>query len=67
MVEQRYRWASKIPGAVIALIIAVFASNLNIIPTEAPVYDAVWGYIVPLAIPVMTPKGCNDVFQYMRQ
>ncbi|CDG98243.1 DUF819 domain-containing protein [Xenorhabdus bovienii] len=56
MVEQRYRWASKIPGAVIALIIAVLASNLNIIPTEAPVYDAVWGYIVPLAIPLLLFK-----------
>ena len=28
-------------------------SNFNIIPTEAPVYDHVWGYIVPLAIPML--------------
>ncbi|WP_338883588.1 MULTISPECIES: DUF819 domain-containing protein [Xenorhabdus] len=54
--EQRFKWASKIPGAVIALIIAVSASNLNIIPTEAPVYDAVWGYILPLAIPLLLFK-----------
>ncbi|MBE8598141.1 DUF819 family protein [Xenorhabdus sp. BG5] len=56
MAEQRFKWASKIPGAVIALIIAVSASNLNIIPTEAPVYDAVWGYILPLAIPLLLFK-----------
>ncbi|MDE9448593.1 DUF819 family protein, partial [Xenorhabdus bovienii] len=56
MAEQRVKWASKIPGSVIALIIAVLASNLNIIPTEAPVYDAVWGYILPLAIPLLLFK-----------
>ncbi|MBD1228677.1 DUF819 domain-containing protein [Xenorhabdus griffiniae] len=54
--EQRFKWVSKIPGAVIALIIAVSASNLNIIPTEAPVYDAVWEYILPLAIPLLLFK-----------
>lgn len=52
-IEQNCRWAAKIPGAVIALIIAIAASNLSIIPTDAPVYDAVWSYIVPLAIPLL--------------
>lgn len=52
-IEQRFKWASKVPGAVIALLIAIAASNLNIIPTEAPTYDVVWGYIVPLAIPLL--------------
>ncbi|WP_047684467.1 MULTISPECIES: DUF819 domain-containing protein [Xenorhabdus] len=56
MFEQKYKWATKIPGAVIALVIAILASNLHIIPTEAPVYDAVWGYIVPLAIPLLLFK-----------
>ncbi|MGP9687778.1 DUF819 family protein [Psychrobacter sp. AOP22-C1-C5] len=55
-IEQRYKWASKIPGAVIALLIAITASNLKIIPTDAPTYDAVWGYIVPLAIPSLLFK-----------
>lgn len=53
VMEQNCRWAGKIPGAVIALLIALFFSNLGIIPTDAPVYDAVWGYIVPLAIPLL--------------
>ncbi|MBS9436218.1 DUF819 domain-containing protein [Photorhabdus noenieputensis] len=56
IMEQRYQWASKIPGAVIALIIALLASNLKIIPTQSVVYDAVWEYIVPLAIPLLLFK-----------
>lgn len=51
--EQRYTWASKISGAIIALIGAVALSNLNIIPTESDVYDAVWDYVVPLSIPLL--------------
>ena len=55
-IEQRYKWANKVPGAVIALLIAIAASNLKIIPTDAPTYDIVWGYIVPLAIPLLLFK-----------
>ncbi len=51
--EQRFTWASKISGAIIALLGAVLLSNLSIIPTESGVYDAVWNYIVPLAIPLL--------------
>ena len=56
VIEQRFKWASKVPGAVIALLIAIAASNLKIIPTDAPTYDIVWGYIVPLAIPLLLFK-----------
>lgn len=55
-IEQRFKWASKIPGAVIALIIAIVASNIKLIPTDAPTYDIVWGYIVPMAIPLLLFK-----------
>ena len=52
--EQKYKWAAKLTGAVIALIIAVLLTNLGIIPTAAPVFDdIVWGYAVPLAIPLL--------------
>ncbi|WP_243291583.1 DUF819 family protein [Bacillus sp. FJAT-47783] len=51
--EQRYNWASKISGAIIALIGAIILSNTKIIPTESPVYDSIWGVIVPLAIPLL--------------
>lgn len=53
IIEQRYKWSSKVPGAVIALIIAITFSSFNIIPTDAPVYDMVWGYVVPIAIPLL--------------
>ena len=49
-IELNCRWAAKIPGAVLALLIALAASNFGLIPTDAPAYDAVWGYIVPLLL-----------------
>ncbi|MBR1477581.1 MAG: DUF819 family protein [Lachnospiraceae bacterium] len=52
--EQKYKWAAKISGAIITLVIAVFLTNLNIIPSSAVVFDdIVWGYAVPLAIPLL--------------
>lgn len=56
--EQKYTWAAKVSGAIIALIGAMALSNLNIIPVESPVYDTVWGYVVPLAIPLLLLQ-CN--------
>lgn len=53
IIEQRYKWSDKVPGAVIALIIAIAFSSFNIIPTDAAVYDVVWGYVVPIAIPLL--------------
>lgn len=55
--EQRYTWASKISGAIIALLGTLILANLRIIPTESPVYDAVWTYIVPLAVPLLLFKA----------
>ena len=51
--EQRYSWASKISGAIIALVGAIILSNTGVIPTESPVYDAIWAFIIPLAIPLL--------------
>lgn len=56
--EQKYDWASKVSGAVIALIGAMILSNFRIIPTDAPAYDSVWTYVVPLAIPLLLFQ-CN--------
>lgn len=53
VLEQRFKWASRISGAIIALVIAIILSNTGIIPTESSVYDAVWSVIVPLAIPLL--------------
>ncbi|WP_174614451.1 DUF819 domain-containing protein [Virgibacillus ihumii] len=51
--EQKFTWASKISGAIIALIGAMVLANLNVIPLDSSVYDAVWSYVVPLAIPLL--------------
>lgn len=53
ILEQRYSWAAKISGAIIALIGAIILSNTGIIPTVSPVYDAIWTFIIPLAIPLL--------------
>lgn len=52
--KQTYHWASQVSGAVIALVIALVLVNVGIIPTHAPLFDdIVWGYAVPLAIPLL--------------
>ena len=56
VLEQKYKWASTISGVIIALICAMTLSNLNIIPRSSLVYDIVWDYAVPLAIPLLLIK-----------
>lgn len=52
--EQRFEFASKISGAIIALIGALLLTNFKIIPTHAPWFDdIIWVYVVPLAIPLL--------------
>ena len=55
--EQRFKWASKVTGCVIALIGAMILSNFRIIPVDAPAYDFVWSYVVPLAVPLLLFKA----------
>ena len=57
--EQKYTWAAKISGAILALIFAILFTNLNIIPTSCSLYDdVIWGFAVPLAIPLLLLQ-CN--------
>jgi len=51
--EQRYHWAARLSAPVLALLIAMLLSNLRIVPTEAPAYDFVGDWLVPLAIPLL--------------
>ncbi|MBU3188259.1 DUF819 family protein [Clostridium bowmanii] len=55
--EQEYKWANRLTGCVLALLFMMILSNLKIIPTDAPTYDNVWGYVVPLAIPLLLFKA----------
>ena len=57
--EQKFRLASKITGAIIALLIALVLSNAGIIPSSCALYDdVVWGIIVPIAMPMLLLR-CN--------
>jgi uncharacterized membrane protein len=51
--EQTYRWAARLSGPVIALLIAMLLSNTRIVPTDAPAYDFVGAWLVPIAIPLL--------------
>ena len=57
VLEQKYKWASRVTGAIIALLGAIIFANLKIIPTESAVYDSVWSYVVPVAIPLLLLKA----------
>ena len=56
--EQKYTWAAKASGAIVALVLALILSNLGIIPTASSVWDAVWSYVVPLSLPLLLMQ-CN--------
>ena len=57
--EQKYQWASKVSGAIIALILAMFMANVGIIPVKSVLYDdIVWGFVVPMGIPLLLLQ-CN--------
>ncbi len=50
---EKTRWGAKISGAVISILTTFVLSNCLVIPASSPVYDTVWSYIVPLAIPLL--------------
>ncbi|MDR0589330.1 MAG: DUF819 family protein [Spirochaetaceae bacterium] len=51
--EQHYKWAEKLSGPVIGLILAILAVNFRIIPTASGVYDVVWDYFIPLSVAML--------------
>ena len=60
--EQKYTWASKVSGAIIALIIALVLSNLGILPVNSVLYDEIiWGYAVPMGIPLLLLQHEKDL------
>jgi len=51
--EQHYKWAAKISGPVVALLVGMAFSNLRIMPTASGSYDVIEDYLVPVAIPLL--------------
>jgi len=50
---ERFSWGRKYSGVMLLITAAIVLANLRIIPTVAPVYDVVWDYLVPIAIPLL--------------
>jgi len=46
-------WGARLSGAVVAIATTFILSNVGVIPASAPVYDMVWSFLVPLAIPLL--------------
>ncbi|MEP2988657.1 MAG: DUF819 family protein [Parasphingorhabdus sp.] len=49
--------ACKIPGVVWILILGVALSNTGILPFESDLYGVIFGYILPLAVPLLLYKA----------
>ncbi len=47
------RLGSRLSGAVIALLLAMAAANLGLLPAQAIVYDLVWSYLLPFGLAVL--------------
>ncbi len=55
--ELNTKWGNKLSAVVITILSTFLLSNLYIIPTQAPTYDIVWSYLVPLAVPLLLFKA----------
>jgi uncharacterized membrane protein len=51
--EQNYKWAARLSGPVLALLIAMVLTNTRVMPSVSPAYDFVGDWLVPLAIPLL--------------
>lgn len=51
--EQTHRWAARLSGPVIALLIAMVLTNTRVMPPASAAYDFVGDWLVPLAIPLL--------------
>ncbi|PQA86063.1 DUF819 domain-containing protein [Hyphococcus luteus] len=58
-------FGKRISGVGLILIAAIAASHFGIIPRSAPVYGAIWSYLVPLAIALFLIKA--DLIKVFRE
>ena len=54
---ERTRFGAHLSGAVIAILAAIAAANLRLIPHSAPAFDFVFSYFVPVLIPLFLFKA----------
>jgi uncharacterized membrane protein len=55
--SERHATLSKLPGVVWILVGGTLLSNFGVIPFEAPVYGVIFGYALPLAVPLLLFKA----------
>jgi uncharacterized membrane protein len=65
LLAERTRWGARLSAAVVSIAVTFALSNLGVIPVDAPAYDVVWGYFVPLAIPLLLLKA--DLARILRE
>lgn len=54
LVGESSRWGRKLSGAILTMGFTFVLSNLGAIPADGvPAYNTVWGFLVPLAIPLL--------------
>ena len=54
LVGESSRWGRKLSGAILTMGFTFVLSNIGAIPADGvPAYNAVWGFLVPLAIPLL--------------
>lgn len=51
--SERTKLGSMISAALVSILVGITASNLGIIPYEAPAYSVVFQYLLPLTIPLL--------------
>ncbi|MCL7031833.1 hypothetical protein MKW94_008854 [Papaver nudicaule] len=55
--SEKTKWGSTLSGAVVSTLVGLTASNLGIVPFEAPTYSVVMEYLLPLAVPLLLFKA----------
>jgi len=65
LAAERTRWGARMSGAFVTMVLGALLSNLRVLPASAPAYDVVWGYVVPLAIPLLLVRA--DLRRILRE
>ena len=61
---ERFRWGAVLSGAIVTMLTTTLLSNVGVLPVTASTYEAVWAYLVPLAIPFLLLRA--NLFRIVR-
>lgn len=66
LLGERTNWGRRLSGVILTMGATFALSNLGVIPADGvPAYDVVWGYLVPLAIPLLLLRA--DLKRILRE